>query len=536
MGTVDGSTRKIVDGEFYLLGYQSAWVYDHSKTKIAEKGRQEGYTWATACESVILASTRVPDGGLDVYYMSTSQDGARDFIVECAEWVETLSPAIRASPDVDVYDWIDEENDPVAIQTQRLRFPSGLSIYALPSRPARMRGKKRCLAICDEASHHDLAAWLKATSATSMWGGRRAIMSTHHGTDSGFWQYVQRVRASAADGKPIASLHSVFLYDALRDGLYQRICRTAMPRVEWTQAGEDEWVEALRRDNIDVFDEEFLGIVAGASNQLIGRSLVLAAQILSPDECPIIEMCGGDRPRMWINGVLLEESTRPWPLPTEQVQDVASHDERTAMVRAWLDQHVAPLLMKINALGQDIHVGDDYGRTGDLSVKVIGTNDSQNRRAVRMVFELDRVPSKVQEQIADYCWPMLTRLRSGSGDGNGLGQSAAEHAKDMTRGKMVVTMRLPDAAFTRLVSRLEAGELALPRHGRDLADDLTSIKRKGSGIEAPKRRTDRGQQRHADAAYALAHFEHSIDTDGRVVPISTASKRPFRSLFPTRTR
>lgn len=526
---MDGASSP-ADDEFVLLPNQRAWCYDTAKIKVCEKGRQQGYTWATACESVMVASTRKSEGGLDVYFMTTSQDDARGFINECALWVEHFSPIIRASPDVEEYDWVDED-DPVAVQTFRIRFPSGLAIHALPSRPARMRGKKRCLGICDEAAHHDLDEWLKASSAIDIWGGRRAILSTHHGTDSGFYRYVQKVKASIAVGKPIASFHSVFFYDALRLGLYKRICRLHRPPITWTQELEDEWVEGLRHRNQDVFDEEFLGIVTGASNQLIGRPIIMAAQVLSPAECQIVEFCGGETPRMLINGELVESDARPWPLPTEQVQDIASPQEREQLVRRWLDTHLAPLLLRINALGHDVHVGDDYGRSGDISCKIIGTNDSQNRRAVRLIIECERVPSTVQAQISDYCWPMLTRLRSGSGDGNGNGAHCAERAKEMTRGKMVVTMRLPDSAFTRIRARLEDGTLSLPRHGRDLADDIAIIKRKGTGIEAPKRRTSRGQQRHADAAYALAHFEHSIDTDGQVVPISEG-RRTRRSLFP----
>jgi phage FluMu gp28-like protein len=529
---VDGASSS--DEEFVLLPNQRAWCYDTAQIKVAEKGRQEGYTWATACEAVMVASTRKSEGGLDVYFMTTSQDDARGFINECALWVEHFSPIIRACPEMEAYDWIDELNDPVAIQTFRIRFPSGLAIHALPSRPARMRGKKRCLGICDEAAHHDLDEWLKASSAIDIWGGRRAILSTHHGTDSGFYRYVQKVKTSIANGNPIASFHSVFFNEALRLGLYRRICRLSRPQIEWTPERELEWVEKLRHRNQDVFDEEFLGIVTGASNQLIGRPIVLAAQTLGPADCPIVEFGGGDEPRMSINGELVEQADKPWPMPTEQKQNIATPEEREQLVRGWLDTHLASILMRINALGHDVHVGDDYGRSGDISCKIIGTNDSLNRRAVRLIIECDKVPPTVQDQIADFCWRILTRLRSGSGDGNGIGSSSAERAKDMTRGKMVVTMRLPDTAFNRVRSRLEQGTLALPQHGRDLADDLTSVKRKGNGIEAPKRRTARGQQRHADGAYALAHFEHSIDTDGKVVQISDG-QRSRRSLFPRRT-
>lgn len=526
---MDGASRD-EDG-FVLLPNQRAWCYDRSPVKVCEKGRQEGYTWATACESVEVASTRASDGGCNVWFMSTSQDDAREFIHECSRWVYRFAPIMRVCPDVETYDWIDEE-DPVSIQTYRITFPSGFAIHALPSRPARLRGKKG-YAICDEAAHQDLDAWLKASGALKMWGGRRAIISTHHGSDSGFYRYIQRVKASIAEGKPMASLHSVFLDDALRLGLYRRICRLSRPQIVWTQEREDEWVEELRREYGDAFDEECRGIVAGASNQLIGRPIVLAAQILSPADCPIVEFCGGDQPRMWINGDLVESADKPWPLPTEQKQDIASPEDRARLVRGWLDEHLAPILMRINALELDIHVGDDYGRSGDISCKIIGTNDSVNRRKPRLIIECEKVPFTVQDQIADYCWPLLSRLRSGSGDGNGNGNASAERAKEQTRGKMVVTMRLPDTAFSRVRSRLEQGALALPQHGRDLADDLTSVKRKANGIEAPQRRTARGQQRHADAAYALAHFEHSIDTDGQVVQISDV-RRSRRSLFPRR--
>lgn len=529
---MDGSARSNAAEEFVLLPYQAAWIADKSPIKVWEKGRQEGASWTIALESVQEASTRKSDGGLDVYYMTTSQEDARTFINECAIWIDRLEPVIRAHPEVEEFDWI-EEDDPVAIQTRRIRFPSGGVIYALPSRPARMRGKKRCLAVDDEAAHHDLQAWLKATSAIDVWGGRRAIVSTHHGSDSEFYKYVQLVKAAKADGKPFASLHTVYFDEALRQGLYRRICRLSRPQIKWTQEREDEWVAMLRHRNQDVFDEEFLGIVTGASNQLIGRPIIIAAQILSPAECPVVWFCGGEKPRMWINGDLVESADKPWPLPTEQIQNIDSPKDREQLVRRWLDAHLAPLLVRVNAVGEDIHVGDDYGRTGNVSAKIIGTNSSLNRRTIRLIIECDKVPSTVQDQIADYCWPLLTRLRSGSGDGNGNGANNAERAKDMTRGKMVVTMKLPDSAFTRVRSRLEAGELALPRHGRDLADDLTSIKRKGNGISAPERRTDRGQMRHADAAYALAHFEHSIDTDGQVVQI-TAGRRAKRSLFPPR--
>ncbi len=123
---MDGASSD--DDEFVLLPNQRAWAYDTSSIKVCEKGRQEGYTWATACESVMVASTRKSDlaakmgFGLDVYFMTTSLGDARIFIEECGRWVERFSPIISACPDVEEYDWVDDMNDPVAIQTYRIRF------------------------------------------------------------------------------------------------------------------------------------------------------------------------------------------------------------------------------------------------------------------------------------------------------------------------------------------------------------------------------------------------------------------------------
>ena len=106
----DGAQHSEAIDEFVLLPYQSAWVFDRSPIKVCEKGRQEGYTWATACEAVQVASTRREDGGCHVWFMITSQQDAREFIDECARWVEHLAPAIHACPEVESYDWIDEQD------------------------------------------------------------------------------------------------------------------------------------------------------------------------------------------------------------------------------------------------------------------------------------------------------------------------------------------------------------------------------------------------------------------------------------------
>jgi phage FluMu gp28-like protein len=270
-----------------------------------------------------------------------------------------------------------------------------------------------------------------------------------------------------------------------------------------------------------------LGIVSGTTNQYISRPMILAAQTLTRDECPIIEITGGENPRLWINGDVLEHAGKPWPLPSDAGDAAfASPTERADLLRRWLDLYIAPHLARVSALGVDTHVGIDFGRSANLSAVIIGTNDRSNRRAPRLIIEMEKTPWTMQDMVLDYCWPKLPRLRSGSSDCNGNGEASAERAAEQTRGKVAATRRLPETAMQRMRSDLESGALALPQHGRDLADDIASLKQEGGKITAKERTTDRKQVRHADGAYALAHFEHSIDTDGQVVPLPKRA-RPF---------
>jgi phage FluMu gp28-like protein len=52
-----------------LLPYQTRWIQDRSRLKIAEKSRQIGWTWATACGQVLRKCQR--KARLDSWISST---------------------------------------------------------------------------------------------------------------------------------------------------------------------------------------------------------------------------------------------------------------------------------------------------------------------------------------------------------------------------------------------------------------------------------------------------------------------------------
>ena len=209
-----------------FLPYQKKWLADKASVKVVEKSRRIGLTWAQAHDDTLLAATS-GRYGMDVLYISFNQDMTREYIEACADWAKRLQ-LVAGKVNEDVF----KDGDEREIKAFRIDFASGRKILALSNRPSNLRGKQGRVIIDEAAFVEDLPELLKAALALLMWGGQVIIISTHNGADNAFNQLVQDVRA----GTLPYSLHRITLDDALRDGLYRRICQvTEKP---WTQEGK----------------------------------------------------------------------------------------------------------------------------------------------------------------------------------------------------------------------------------------------------------------------------------------------------------
>lgn len=511
--------------ECALLPYQRRWFYDRAKIKVAAKSRQIGLTWVTAAEAVEVAATSQDDGGLHVYFMTTAQDDARQFIEDCAKWVAWFTPVIDASEIVEDEDWFTDEND-TAILAYRIDFASGNSIFALATRPAKMRGKRRCYAILDEAAQVDVEEWMTAAGGALMWAGRLAIISTYFGTDNGFYRLVEGIKNGSRD----ASLHEVFIYDALADGLYKRMCRVEGRR--WTQEAEDEWVEWLRTTVYPDgrFAQECEGNAEQGGGQKIPRAVVERCLVLGPDKCTIFEACGGKHPTAWADGEIVGRADASWDTESPDAAEVA---DRLNTMRQWLEVHVAPALVRINGEGHAQFAGLDYGRTVNLSVFTIAIVRRTRVREARLIIELENMPWPEQFLVQDFLWAGLTNLQGGAADKGGNGEPAAEDAQAKTRGIVRATKigsGWHNPKFTVIERRLLEQGWLLPRHHEDLVGDLTSLRMANGKIVAPQRRTtgDRKQKRHADGAFSLALCEQAMSMDGPAILPTPPTKRVRR--------
>ena len=216
-----------------FMAYQVKWVEDQSPVKIMEKSRRIGLSYSEAADDVLYAASAE---GANVYYISYNKEMTQGFIQDCANWAKAFNAAAGQ-----IEESVLQEEDK-QILSFTINFDSGHKIQAFTSNPRNLRSKGRPgerLVIDEAAFVDDIKELLKAAMAMTMWGGQIRIISTHNGEDNPFNELINDVRA----GRYPYSLHRVDFDDALRDGLYRKIC--AVNKKPWTLEGEAIWREEI---------------------------------------------------------------------------------------------------------------------------------------------------------------------------------------------------------------------------------------------------------------------------------------------------
>lgn len=452
-----------------LLPYQQRWCADKSQVKVWEKSRRIGASWCEAADSALLAASA---SGMNCFYIGYAKDMAQQFISDCADWAKSYSLAaseISESEEV----WLDgEERKSVFIFT--LRFASGFRIEALSSAPRNLRSKQGRVILDEAAFHPDLSALLKAALALLIWGGELHIMTTHDGVENPFNALVQDIMA----GKFPYSLHRTTFMDAILDGLYERVSlRTGRNPTEEDKAA---WIASIYAQYGSDAEEELDCIPSKSGGTWLSRALIEARMF----EAPVLR----------------------WKPPAD---DFVLWPEamRTAEMRDWLDENVQPLLAKLNP-DLDSGFGEDFGRSGDLTVIAPFQIDPNLVRRFPFLLELANCPFDQQREALFYIGDRLPRLRSGKLDSRGNGQYLAEKAMQRWGSHRIECVMLSQTWYREntapLKSAFEDGTILLPRSA-DVVDDLRAFQViKGIPMIPDKRTTgDDGQQRHGDSGVAI---------------------------------
>lgn len=454
-----------------LLKYQQDWVADDSDLKVAEKSRRVGLTWAEASDNVLTAARSRQGGGMNVYYIGYNMDMAIEYIEACAMWARVFN---QVAEDVEEGEEVFKDgDDEKSIKTYTIRFASGFRIVALSSRPANLRGKQGVVVIDEAAFHGALGELLKAALALLIWGGKVRVISTHDGDQNPFNELVNEIRGGGRKG----SVHRITFMEAVEQGLYGRVCMRK--GAVWDVDAQAAWVASVYAFYGPAAEEELDVVPSQGSGAWLTTALV--------------------EQRMYGAPVLRYNC----PKGFEQQSDNA---RRTA-VQEWLDLEVGPLLDALDPELQSVF-GQDFGRSGDLTVMVPAQIEQSLRRRIPFLLELRNMPHKQQDQVAQYVIKRLPRFVKAAVDARGNGNAVAEFlAQEFGYSRVALVMATETwyrENMPPLKQAFEDDTIAVPRD-KDVLGDLRAIKMIKGVARVPERSTGKdGGQRHGDAGIAIA--------------------------------
>ncbi|MFN3440855.1 MAG: hypothetical protein ACK4Z3_00485 [Rhizobium rosettiformans] len=465
-----------------LISYQArtlAMLEDTAcRVLFIEKSRRIGLTFGFASYAALRAGRAKSAGGMDVMYISYSQEMTREFIDACAMWARAFNNAAMAVDEF-LFDDSDKEGDR-SIQAFRIRFASGFEILALSSAPRTLRGKQGVVMIDEAAFVDSLPELLKAALAFLMWGGQVVVCSTHNGTENEFNKQIQDILAGR---KPYKHLRIDF-DQALTEGLYERIC--LVNGIEWTPEGEAKWRQEIIDFYGDGADEELFCIPTAGTGAWLPAPLIEARMTVSN---PIIRL---ELPPNYLHlsrlerGMLMVETIR-------QLKEALADLDRER-------RHA---------------LGFDFARVADLSVATLLSIDRMLKREEALTLEMRNVPGDEQKFLIRMILEGAPRLVGAAFDATGMGWTVAE---DMGRifgfrtedndGGLIAAVKFSTDWYRfnmpPLKSAFEDDAIVLSKDDEHLAD--VRLVRVVNGVpKVPDVRTGEvSKKRHGDFAIALA--------------------------------
>lgn len=476
-----------------LLPYQSSTVEKLESSTchvlFIEKSRRIGLTWGLGSYAALKAGRSREAGGMDVMYISYSQEMTREFIDACAMWARAFSDAAFS-----VDEFLFDDSDPTgdrSIQAFRIRFASGFEILALSSAPRTLRGKQGVVIIDEAAFVDNLKELLKAALAFLMWGGQVVVCSTHDGVDNEFNQQVREINGGRSKYDHIR----IDFDEAIQQGLYERIC--LVTGEEWTAEGEAQW----RQDIIDFYgdgaDEELFCVPSQGSGTWIPGPLIEARMTA---DAPVLRL---ELPADYLHKHPLDQAALMAPFLAD-LQEVLDRLDLKTLRYAF---------------------GFDFARVSDLTIGCLLAIDQQLNRREALSFELRNVPGDEQKQITAMVLDHVRqRLVGAAFDATGMGWTVAE---DMGRkyglrenedsSGVVWAIHFSQAWYREhmepLKTAFEDDAIAIAKDA-DHAGDLRLVKViRGIPRVPDVRDGTTGKKRHGDyaIALALAHFASRME-------------------------
>ena len=456
-----------------LLPYQERWLLNEDKVKVWQKSRRIGASYVEALNCVLKSAKSKRDGGMNCYYISYAKDMTQQFIKDVSYWAKLMNIACEDLGE----NLIADEDKTITIY--KVRFDSGFEIWGLPSVPRSIRSKQGHIVIDEAAFCDDLKELLKAALAMLMWGGSVSVLSTHNGEDNQFNILIKEIE----QGKKNYYLQTTDIDEAIADGLYKRICEISGQNYNKTL--EKEWLKNLIKDYGEAYEEELYCIPSRNGEKYFNRSLL---ETIINKKIEVFRFYEKD------DFIYKPES------------------ERYKRILDWFNS-VKHIFQNVDS---DVVLGEDFGRSGDLTVLWFEKVDYRNNNSSKTlcVIELRNIPFSNQEQFILLCLSELNKkFLGGAFDSRGNGQMIAENLSIEYRGlilQVMLSRKWYSENMPKLKTAIEDKTTDIPNDTFIIDDFLTA--EMYQGIPLIRERIGKtGAKRHGDSLIAKVMAIYAIN-------------------------
>ena len=260
---------KVIPPNTLLLPYQTRWVKDRSRMKLAVKSRQIGWSWASAYS--IDRRKAMKDAQLDAWISSRDEIQAKLFLDDCKAFANLLNVGAEDLGER----VIDDKGNSAFV----LQMANGLRIHSLSSNPDAQAGKRGDRILDEAGLHKDFKQLYNIAYPGITWGGQLEIFSTPRGSQQYFSILLKEIQE---DGNPKGfSFHRVTLEDALNQGFLYKLQQKLPKEDERQEMDEQAYFDYIKRGCVDddYFNQEYMCVPSNDETAFITYDLLTKCAI-----------------------------------------------------------------------------------------------------------------------------------------------------------------------------------------------------------------------------------------------------------------
>ena len=477
---------KIIPARKRLLPYQWRWIDDTSRLKIAQKSRQIGWTWATACG--LVRRKCLDTARYDAWISSRDDLQAKLFLEDCKRFATVYQLAAGClSKDI-----IDREGH----TTHILRLANGRRIHSMSSSPNAQAGKRGDRILDEFALHQDPKLLYSIAYPGITWGGSLEIFSTHRGTHNFFNQLIEEIKHH---GNPKGfSFHSVTLQDALEQGFLHKLQQKLPPDDPRQAMDEADYFNFIKSGCPDeeTFLQEYMCTPGDDQSAFLSYNLIASCEsppslISQSDQILHSSLCTLNCSTAPSTSNSTSDSAPPPTLPpTPTLNLTLPHNP--------------------NLPPNPQYIGVDLARSHDLTVIYI-LEKRDDLLHTRDIITFQNQPFAIQEQTLYNLLAPENVLRCCI-DQSGLGRQFTERAIERFGSWKVEGITFTPETKEKLAypvrTAFENRTIRIPQDSL-LRSDLRAIRKETTFAGNIRFTADRGKDGHADRFWALALALHA---------------------------